>query len=318
MAANADTVVLAVGTDLTWAKEARDAKNISFTDAQLELIYKVSDVSKNPVVLVLFTATPLDLSPILANPKVGAILHVGQPAVAVLGVRDLLYGHRSPAGRTIQTVYPSSYQDEVSIFDFNMRPGPSTFARPDCTKKPSDCPRGFNPGRTHRFYTGVPVLPFGYGLSYSTFSYLLARAPTSISLAALRNHLAAGATPAAAHFVPSIASSDPAWRAAAAYVVNVTNTGTVDADDSVLGFFTPPDAGMNGVPLQTLFGFERVHVLAGQTVQVWLYPSLVDFAMVGLDGRLMPHEGAYVAHFGVEKTAAHGMGFVKAPPLLAA
>ena len=39
------------------------------------------------------------------------------------------------AGRMIQTIYPESYQDEVSIFDFAMRPGPSTFARPDCTTK---------------------------------------------------------------------------------------------------------------------------------------------------------------------------------------
>lgn len=33
------------------------------------------------------------------------MLHVGQPSVAVLGVTPLLYGHASPAGRAIQTVY---------------------------------------------------------------------------------------------------------------------------------------------------------------------------------------------------------------------
>ena len=32
---------------------------------------------------------------------------------------------KSPAGRTIQTIYPASYADEISIFDFNMRPGGS-------------------------------------------------------------------------------------------------------------------------------------------------------------------------------------------------
>ena len=51
--------------------------------------------------------------------------------------------------------------------DFNMRPGPSTFARPDCTSKP--CKMGTNPGRTHRFYTGKPVVPFGFGLSCEFF-----------------------------------------------------------------------------------------------------------------------------------------------------
>ena len=39
------------------------------------------------------------------------------------------------------------------------------------------------------------------------------------------------------------------------FSVNVTNTGSVDADDVVLGFLTPPGAGEDGVPLQSLFGF---------------------------------------------------------------
>lgn len=53
--------------------------------------------------------------------------------------------------------------------------------------------------------------------------------------------------------------------------VTVTNTGKMDADDVVLGFMVPPGAGVDGVPLQTLFGFERVHVPAGQSVSVYLY-----------------------------------------------
>lgn len=63
-----------------------------------------------PVVVVLITATPLDLTPLLSNPKVGAVLHVGMPSVQTLGIGDLLFGKRSPAGRMIQTVMPKSYQ----------------------------------------------------------------------------------------------------------------------------------------------------------------------------------------------------------------
>lgn len=44
------------------------------------------------------------------------------------------------------------------------------------------------------------------------------------------------------------------------YAVNVTNTGSVDADEVVLGFLQPPGAGVGGTPLQTLYGFDRVHL----------------------------------------------------------
>jgi hypothetical protein len=71
-----------------------------------------------------------------------------------------------------QTVLPASYADEISIFDFNMRPGASVWPRPDCTTQPqSQCPNGTNPGRTYRFFTGTPVVPFGFGLSYTSFQY---------------------------------------------------------------------------------------------------------------------------------------------------
>ena len=62
--------------------------------------------------------------------------------------------------------------------------------------------------------------------------------------------------------------------------MNVTNTGSIDADHVVLGMLTPPDAGKEGVPLQTLWGFERVHVPAGKTVTVEMYPAMTDFTQV--------------------------------------
>ena len=114
----ADEVILAMGTDLTWAHEEHDADNITFTAAQAQLISEVAAAAKKPVTLIMMTATPLDLTEAMANPKVGAIMHLGQPSVTVLGVGELLFGKTSPAGRMVQTVYPAAYADEVSIFDF--------------------------------------------------------------------------------------------------------------------------------------------------------------------------------------------------------
>ena len=137
------------------------------------------------------------------------------------------------------------------MFDMGMRPGPSAW------------PPGTNPGRTHQFYTGTPVWPFGYGLSYTTWRVAVA-GPSRVSLEAARSYVAAHS----AHGGLYASTADDAPTAQ--YSVNVTNTGTVDSDYTVLGFLKPPGAGTNGVPLETLFGFERVRVRAGDTVTVWL------------------------------------------------
>merc|ERR1712167_21522 len=90
--------------------------------------------------------------------------------------------------------------------------------------------------------------------------------------------------------------------AAGQYVINVTNTGNIDADDVVLGFITPPGAGTGGLPLKYLFGFERVHVKAGETVSVFLYPALTDLSAVSDKGERYPLPGEYKVSFGVEET----------------
>jgi len=298
-------VVLVVGTDLTWAAEGHDATSIVFNNGQKELILQVSQAAKK-VILVLLTAVPLDLTSILINPYIDAVLHVGQPSVQTLGVGDLIFGKRVPAGRMIQTNLPASYAQQISIFDFNMRPGPSVWPRPDCSlQPPSRCPRGTNPGRTYRFYTGAPVVPFGFGLSYTTFSYSLINPNKNIvSLSPLRQILDLSA--AEGRDFPSLRIlSKPLVQ----YTVNVTNTGTRDADDVVLGFLIPPGSGQNGVPIKFLFGFERVHVPRGQTVTVFLYPTLNDFIQVDENGSKYPLAGKYGVHFGLPETLELGQGF---------
>jgi len=290
---------------LSWAAEGHDAASITFSEGQRQLIQQVAEAAKKPVILVLFSAVPLDLTAVLANQKIGAVLHVGQPSVQTLGIGDLLFGVKVPAGRTVQTILPESYAQEISIFDFNMRPGPSSWPRPDCTTQPqSNCPKGTNPGRTYRFYNGNAVVPFGFGLSYTTFTYKIAKQPEEvISLEPVHRMLSEASSEG--RYFPSLHSL---YEPLAEYQVNVTNTGNYDADDVVLGFIIPPDAGKDGNPIKTLFGFERVHVPKGQTVSVFLYPSFGDFTRVDTNGKRVPVPGDYVVHFGIPETHEHGQG----------
>jgi len=180
-AAAADQVVMAVGQDGTIEHEGHARVSIALSDGQTTLIKAVAAAAKKPIVVVIMTGGAVDVTDLLANAKVGAVLHVGQPSVTVLGVGDLIFGKYVPAGRMLQTIYPASFADEVSIFDMGMRPGPSDYPRPDCTKPMAQCPNATNPGRTYRFYTGKAVLPFGFVVVAVPFLHCLTFMPASWS-----------------------------------------------------------------------------------------------------------------------------------------
>ena len=115
----------------------------------------------------------------------------------------------------------------------------------DQTFRPSDS----SPGRTYRFYTGEAVYPFGHGLSYTTFDTRIVDGPSSVDVVQL-------------------------LRSPIAYTVNITNTGSVRSDATVLAFYSPdgPSQYENVQPaLSTLFDFAFVPMLAaGETRSLWL------------------------------------------------
>ena len=292
-AAAADATLVVVGLDETIEDEALDRVTLTLPDNQTQLITAACSAARGPCVVVLMSGGGVDLS--AALPAVtGGVFYAGflgghgAPAVV-----DTLFGASAPAGRLTQTFYPAGLVDAVSMLDMGMRPGASAF------------PPGSNPGRTYAFYAGPPaVWPFGTGLSYTTWSVSV-EGPAAVGLARTRAYLAAHGGRHGGLYAP-LREGAPV----ADYRVNVTNTGALDSDYVVLGFLVPPGAGAGGVPLQTLFGFARVRVAAGQTVQVWLGVGARELTrVVGRERVAVP--GAWRVRVGVEgERGGAEVGFV--------
>jgi beta-glucosidase len=99
--------------------------------------------------------------------------------------------------------------------------------------------------RTYRYFAGKPLWGFGYGLSYTTFKY----SPVKLSLDPNADPIKA----------PTLLT------APLTATVTVTNTGAADGDEVIEAYLKTPQP--NG-PIQSLVGFERVGVPAGQSRQV--------------------------------------------------
>ncbi|KAA3465297.1 putative beta-D-xylosidase 7 [Gossypium australe] len=155
IAKRAHFVVLIMGLDQTQEREALDRVDLLLPGRQQELITSVAKSAKKPVVLVLLSGGPVDVSFAKDDPRIGAILWAGYPGQGGgIALAEIIVGDHNPGGRLPVTWYPQDYT-KVPMTDMRMRP--DSF---------SDYP-----GRTYRFYEGDKVFEFGYGLSYSKYSY---------------------------------------------------------------------------------------------------------------------------------------------------
>ncbi len=127
-----------------------DRVRLGIPRVQEQLLQRVSALGK-PVVLVLLNGSAVAVN--WAREHVPAIVELWYPGQAGgSALADALFGDYNPAGRLPVTFYKS--EDQLPAFDdYKMK------------------------GRTYRYFEGEPLYPFGYGLSYSTFSYRNLRLP---------------------------------------------------------------------------------------------------------------------------------------------
>jgi beta-glucosidase len=150
-----DLTVALVGEHPSRSGEANSVTNIGLPAGQLDVLRAMAAIGK-PLVVVVFTGRPLDLGEVLD--LADAVLIAWHPGIeAGPALIETLFGERSPGGRLPMT-FPSSVGHLPS----------SSLARP--TGRPIDAASDPLTGR-YLDALVVPHLPFGSGLTYTTFGY---------------------------------------------------------------------------------------------------------------------------------------------------
>jgi beta-glucosidase-like glycosyl hydrolase len=250
-AKNADVVVAVVGiTSRLEGEEMRvnvpgftggDRTSLDLPKPEQNLLEAVAATGK-PLVVVLTNGSALGVN--WAKEHANAILEAWYPGEeGGSAVAETLSGRNNPAGRLPVTFYKDVSQ-LPPFEDYAMK------------------------GRTYRYFEGTPLYPFGYGLSYTTFSYSGLTVPTA-----------------------SVQAGSPV-----AAEVTVTNTGHRPGDEVAQLYLVFPN--LPGAPLRALRAFKRVHLEAGASQQVRFELSPRDLSMVTEAGEPIVAEGKYTISAG--------------------
>ena len=206
-----DLSILVLGEIDLMSGEYASRSSLRLSNGQQELLEAVAATGK-PVVLVLVNGRPLDIS--WAAEHVPAILEAWYPGVeAGNGLADVLFGDANPAGH-LPVSWPRNSGQLPLYYNHNLTQKPETDK--DFLSRYWDLP-------------STPLYPFGYGLSYTTFSYDNLR----------------------------LSSKQAKVAGKIDVTVDVTNTGE-RSGDAVVQLYIHQRAGSASRPVRQLKGFERV------------------------------------------------------------
>ncbi len=201
--------------------EGGDRTSIELPAAQEHLLEAVGATGK-PLIVVLTAGSALAVQ--WAKQHADALIDAWYPGEeGGDAIAETLKGKNNPAGRLPVTFYAST-SDLPAFTDYSMK------------------------NRTYRYYRGEVLYPFGYGLSYSRFSF--------------------GA--------PQVNAKAVAAGASVVVTTMVRNTGARDGDEVAELYLRPPQTTVS--PAVELEGFKRIHLRAGEArrVQFTLSPRLLS------------------------------------------
>ncbi|CAK9870839.1 unnamed protein product [Sphagnum jensenii] len=288
VASRADAVVLVVGLTQEQEAESHDRKTLLLPGHQQDLISAVagSVLPGRPVVLVVMSGGPVDISFAKADSRIQSILWVGYPGQAGgQAITEIIFGDHNPGGRLPVSWYPEKYT-HIDMADMRMRPDNSS---------------GY-PGRTYRFHTGPMIYPFGYGLSYTTFAHQFASAPSAVTVPTLQEQMCGSDGGPSGRLLCSEKDRGTCKNSMFTVSVIVQNLGDRGGNHQVLLFSSPPRAGVNGAPLKQLLDFQSVYLSPGaQRELVFSIDPCRHLSRVKEDGSHLLDAGAHIFRVGAIK-----------------
>jgi beta-glucosidase len=191
-----------------------DRTDIALPKAQEDLLAGLAATGK-PLVVVLLNGSALAVN--FADQKANAILEAWYPGeFGGKAIAETLLGRSNPSGRLPVTFY-KAVSDLPAFDDYSMK------------------------NRTYRYFAGTPLYGFGYGLSYSKFSYGHLQLSTKKLVAG--GHLTA--------------------------TVEIANSGKLAGEEVAEAYLIPPAGGNGGLsPKLQLVGYQRVYLEPGQSKRV--------------------------------------------------
>lgn len=225
IANKSDVIVAALGESSEMSGESSSRSNIEIPQAQKDLLNALLKTGK-PVVLVLFTGRPLAIKE--ENEKVPAILNVWfGGSEAGYAIADVLFGAVNPSGK-LTTTWPQNV-GQVPIYYAHKTTG-----------RPLAEGKWFEKFRSNYLdVSNDPVYPFGYGLSYTNFTY----GDVKLSSDNLKGNQNLTAN------------------------VTVTNNGSMPGKE-VVQLYIHDVVGINSRPVKELKGFQKIELNAGETKTV--------------------------------------------------
>ncbi|MDD3141751.1 MAG: glycoside hydrolase family 3 C-terminal domain-containing protein [Lachnospiraceae bacterium] len=219
VAEHSDVVILCLGLDETIEGEeldegnnsgSGDKRDLELPAVQCQLLEEVTKVGK-PVIVCLLAGSAINLE--YSQQNNNAILQAWYPgARGGKAVADILFGHISPSGKLPVTFY-HSVKDLPEFTDYAMK------------------------NRTYRYYEGIPLYPFGYGLTYGDITCLTAKIIGEIE--AEKN---------------------------LEIEITAINQGTMDTEDVIQIYLKNLDS-KNAVKNVTLCGFKRILIKSKKMVK---------------------------------------------------